>query len=215
MGWSWRRSKSFGPVRLNFSKSGVGVSVGVRGAPISAGPRGTYVHLSAGGFRYSQRLDGQVPGSPARSSHQPAPLGVTAVGQQVENLVPTGLVESNADDLLEEIKQKQAKISLAGFSALVALAGFGAFAVSLMVEVPPAVLWGTLTVGLFGLLATPWASWWDRRSRVVHIQYVLDPLGEKVQEGLERLLAAFQRALRSGRCKVRSMHGTGSATPGP
>ena len=114
MGWSWRRSKSFGPVRLNFSRSGVGVSVGVRGARISAGPRGTYVHLSAGGFRYSQRLDGPAPGSPATSSHQPAPLGPTAVGQRVENLMPTGLVESNADDLLEEIKQKQAKISLAG-----------------------------------------------------------------------------------------------------
>jgi hypothetical protein len=31
MGWSFRRSVSFGPVRLNFSKSGVGYSVGGSG----------------------------------------------------------------------------------------------------------------------------------------------------------------------------------------
>ena len=39
MGWSFRRSKSFGLFRLNFSKSGVGFSVGVKGARIGAMPR--------------------------------------------------------------------------------------------------------------------------------------------------------------------------------
>ena len=58
MGWSWRRSSSFGPFRLNFSKSGMGISAGVRGARLSVGPRGTYVNVGAGGFRYSHRLGG-------------------------------------------------------------------------------------------------------------------------------------------------------------
>ncbi len=31
MGWSWSKSKSFGPFRVNLSKSGVGFSVGGKG----------------------------------------------------------------------------------------------------------------------------------------------------------------------------------------
>lgn len=45
-----------GPLRLNFSGSGVGVSAGVRGARVSVGPRGTYVNFGLGGFQYRKKL---------------------------------------------------------------------------------------------------------------------------------------------------------------
>ncbi len=48
------------------------MSFGVRGARISTGPRGTYVHVGAGGFRYSQRIDGHRP-RPKRLSPPPSP----------------------------------------------------------------------------------------------------------------------------------------------
>jgi hypothetical protein len=51
MGWSFRRSKSFGLFRLNFSKSGVGYSFGVPGARIG---------LSAKGKKY---VRGGIPGT--------------------------------------------------------------------------------------------------------------------------------------------------------
>ena len=67
MGLSWHQSGGLGPLRLNSSSSGVGASVGVRGARLSVGPRGTYVHLGAEGFRYSQRIDGpRIPLGPNR-----------------------------------------------------------------------------------------------------------------------------------------------------
>lgn len=56
MGWFFRRSAKFGPFRLNFSKSGIGVSAGIRGARVSTGPRGTYVHLGTSGFYYRQKV---------------------------------------------------------------------------------------------------------------------------------------------------------------
>jgi hypothetical protein len=40
MGFSFRRSSSFGPFRFNFSKSGIGASVGVKGARVTLSPRG-------------------------------------------------------------------------------------------------------------------------------------------------------------------------------
>ncbi|MBR3247015.1 MAG: DUF4236 domain-containing protein [Clostridiales bacterium] len=56
MGLYFRKSKSVGPFRLNFSKSGVGVSTGVKGARVSFGPRGTYVHLGRHGLYYRQKI---------------------------------------------------------------------------------------------------------------------------------------------------------------
>ncbi|MDL2408882.1 DUF4236 domain-containing protein [Rhizobium calliandrae] len=47
-----RKSVKAGPFRFNFSKGGVGVSIGVRGLRIGAGPRGHYVHAGRGAFYY-------------------------------------------------------------------------------------------------------------------------------------------------------------------
>lgn len=71
MGFSFRRSIKLGPVRLNLSTRGVGVSAGVRGARVSVGPRGTYVTLGRGGFQYRAKLDNRLGGH--GSSPQPAP----------------------------------------------------------------------------------------------------------------------------------------------
>ena len=58
MGFYIRKSKSFGPFRLNFSKSGIGVSTGVKGARVSFSPKGTYVNLGRSGLYYRQKIGG-------------------------------------------------------------------------------------------------------------------------------------------------------------
>src|ERR1035441_1622235 len=40
MGWRFRRSLKLGPLRLNFSKSGIGVSTGVRGFRVGTDAKG-------------------------------------------------------------------------------------------------------------------------------------------------------------------------------
>ena len=52
MGFYIRKSISAGPFRFNLSKSGVGLSVGVRGLRIGTGPHGHYIHAGTGGFYY-------------------------------------------------------------------------------------------------------------------------------------------------------------------
>src|ERR1051326_237327 len=53
MGLFFRKSKKLGLFRLNFSKSGVGVSVGVKGARIGGNAKGqTYVHAGRKGVYY-------------------------------------------------------------------------------------------------------------------------------------------------------------------
>ena len=56
MGWFFKRSTKFGPLRLNFSKSGIGVSAGIRGARVSTGPKGTYINVGSKGFYYRQKF---------------------------------------------------------------------------------------------------------------------------------------------------------------
>jgi ribosomal protein S25 len=61
MGWSFRRSVNFGPLRFNFSKSGVGVSAGVKGTRASTGPRGTYIRVGSNGVYYRQKIGASPP----------------------------------------------------------------------------------------------------------------------------------------------------------
>lgn len=57
MGLYFRKSSSVGPFRLNFSKSGIGVSTGVKGARVSIGPRGTYINVGRNGVYYRKKID--------------------------------------------------------------------------------------------------------------------------------------------------------------
>jgi len=56
-----RRAKTFGPLRFNFSKGGIGVSAGVKGARIGVGPhRGPYVHVGRQGIYYRKTLGKRI-----------------------------------------------------------------------------------------------------------------------------------------------------------
>lgn len=56
MGWYLRKSVKIGPMRVNFSKRGVGASVGMKGFRIGSGPKGPYVAGGRGGLYFHQNL---------------------------------------------------------------------------------------------------------------------------------------------------------------
>jgi Protein of unknown function (DUF4236)/DnaJ domain len=111
MGFYFRKSVRFGPFRLNFSKSGIGVSAGVKGARVSTGPRGTYVHAGKHGFYYSQRID-QPPLTPKQNSpprwvnQQPALPSDAFV---IETADINQLTETSIKELLQEINERAAQ----------------------------------------------------------------------------------------------------------
>jgi Protein of unknown function (DUF4236) len=82
MGWSFRRSKSLGLFRLNFSKSGIGYSFGVKGARIGVNSKGKqYVRggIPGTGLYYQSSLpDAQhaQPGQTPQSTASVSPLGI-------------------------------------------------------------------------------------------------------------------------------------------
>ena len=58
MSFYLRKSIKVGPVRFNLSKSGIGVSGGVKGFRVGTGPRGNYIHMGRGGIYYRKTLGG-------------------------------------------------------------------------------------------------------------------------------------------------------------
>ena len=66
MGWYFRKSKSVGPFRVNFSKSGMSFSTGVKGARMSFGPKGTFVNVGGNGIYYRKKLGSSAKGNSFR-----------------------------------------------------------------------------------------------------------------------------------------------------
>jgi len=57
MGWYLRKALNLGLIRINLSKSGLGISAGVKGLRVGAGPRGKYLHAGREGLYYRTSLD--------------------------------------------------------------------------------------------------------------------------------------------------------------
>ncbi|OGI25010.1 MAG: hypothetical protein A2287_09320 [Candidatus Melainabacteria bacterium RIFOXYA12_FULL_32_12] len=56
MGIFIRKSFNVGPVKVNLSKSGIGVSAGVKGFRVGRGPNGNYIHTGRKGLYYKTNL---------------------------------------------------------------------------------------------------------------------------------------------------------------
>jgi hypothetical protein len=116
MGWSYRKSFGSGPFRINFSKSGISYSMGVKGARVNIGPRGTYVSLSSHGISYRRKLSdpGSVP-SPALPRNQ---VMFPAVYEPVHNISSAEieqLTDTDSKDFINELSEKAAKVSYANW----------------------------------------------------------------------------------------------------
>src|SRR5437762_9984685 len=112
MGWYLRKSFGLGPLRLNLSKSGIGYSLGVPGARVGVGPRGSYVRLGRGGVYY-QKYFSTDSSRTVRPSDFVRPANVEQLGTPVLTAPASELRDSSSDKLLQEIRQKHQKIRLA------------------------------------------------------------------------------------------------------
>ena len=104
MGWYLRKSFGFGPLRVNVSKSGIGYSLGVRGARIGANSRGTYIRMGRGGIYYQKYLQTNSvvpPSQPVPIQPQRGPEGELAV--VVQTASASSLQDSSATEMLQEI----------------------------------------------------------------------------------------------------------------
>lgn len=119
-----RKSVRFGPIRFNLSKSGIGVSGGVKGFRVGTGPKGNYVHMGRGGlyYRKCQSVNAQNHSS---SGIRPVPniadANCSAIPSikmhEVESAGTDQIVDSSSAELIKEIAAKRKKIAIAPICA--------------------------------------------------------------------------------------------------
>ncbi len=193
-----RSSVKAGPFRFNLSKSGVGISVGVRGLRVGTGPRGHYVHAGRNGIHYRASLGGR--GRPRPEAERPkksalsptlpsAPDGVAMV--EIESGDVLAMRDAASGELNDELNDRQRRWR---FSTMLCLAG-GIAAL--------AVAFGAGATGAVALATTPIAcgvgwgigTWIDQQRRVAVLLFDLDP---EARAQFEAMTSAFDELASCG-----------------
>ncbi len=216
MGIYFRKSIGVGPLRLNLSKSGVGASVGVKGARLGVNSRGAYVHLGRGGVYYRQTLasfggrSAPAPAAPAAPHpggwREPAAAhGSVGPFTAVTSGDVGQMADASAADLLASLTEAASaprRLVLAGvLGSLVVLLLMGVWAGALsplIRSAGPAAGLGALfggwvfVIGAFVAVLVAVRRADDRR-RSAHLEYQIDA---QLRPDLDRLYAGFAEMAR-------------------
>ena len=194
MGFYLRKAVSVGPFRFNLSKSGVGVSVGVKGFRIGAGPRGNYVHMGRGGLYYRATLNSPSASGPERPAADPNVSPANASPEemrQIESASTETIVDSSSAEVVAEMNVKRQKVQ---WWPLVV--GFG-LALGVYLANVSAPAW-TIELG-FGITAVAAlaAAFHDKLRKTTVLLYELD---SDVEQRYQKLHDAFQSLGSCGGC---------------
>ena len=173
MGFYLRKSINVGPLRFNLSKSGVGVSAGVKGLRFGVGPRGNYVHMGRGGLYYRATIPSS---SSSKPQHHPAqsidpliPPKTHAPLEEIESADIAKIVDSSSHELLNELNQKQ---KTARLWPIVAVASVIVLMIGLSSGWPN---WLLVLLLLAGIVGTYIAHSRDVLAKTVVLFYDFDP----------------------------------------
>ena len=130
MGLSVRKSVRVGPFRFNLSKSGIGVSAGIKGLRVGTGPRGNY--MGRGGFYYRQTLPSNSsapPIAPPKPVRAPTPVADTPSHtheplKEIDSGEIGLMVDSSSQALVDELNTKRKRLRLWPFVAALTVGAF-------------------------------------------------------------------------------------------
>lgn len=187
-----------GPFRFNLSKSGVGVSMGVRGLRVGTGPRGHYLHAGRNGIYYRTSLNGKSSPRPAAersrlpelSPNVPAAADDTMM-VEIESGDVLAMTDGSSAELLDELNDKQRRWR---FSTMLGLMGcIAALVVTFAAGAPGAVALAATAIAW----GSGWAvgKWIDGQRRVAVLLVDLDP---DAQRRFEAATDAFDELLSCG-----------------
>jgi hypothetical protein len=203
MAFYLRNSLRVGPIRFNLSKSGIGVSAGIRGLRLGTGPRGNYIHMGRHGLYYRATLpSGGTPGKatspPGSASGGPGERSIEAEPlREIESGDVSQMRDSSSTDLLAEFDAKRKKVRLA---PVVAVLGIALVVGLLSANVPSWVPVLALIVALLGFAA---ARVRDQLKKTVVLFYELEHDSERDYQGLHDAFDALKSCARTWHVKAK------------
>ncbi|MQA98269.1 MAG: DUF4236 domain-containing protein [Streptosporangiales bacterium] len=179
MGFYLHASLRAGPFRFTMSRAGMGVSAGVPGFRVGAGPRGHYVHMGGGAVHYRS-----MNGAPVRADHPYVPPGPTSspvVTHDVTGASIQQLVSVAPSELLSQLQAAARRIAIWPFATVLLLiaSGFlGKWA------------WLLLGIGAFGVI---WLALRDRATRSVVVMYDVNDEAARRFDDIVEAIGGLQR----------------------
>ncbi|MGE5053547.1 MAG: DUF4236 domain-containing protein [Acidobacteriota bacterium] len=190
MGFYLRKGFNFGPLRLNLSRSGLGASLGVKGARIGVGPKGSYIHMGRGGLYYrktlspSRRSLGRMPAEPV-----PQQLITDDNLQEISSKSALEMNDSSAADLLTELNRVKKRTARLPIAAVVGV-----------IVVCWSAIVGNYWLIALALLATIILALYARNSDVLKGTAILNySLEGEAAQAFEKLQAPFRQL---GTCQL-------------
>jgi hypothetical protein len=207
MGYFFRKRVGLGPFRLNFSKSGVGASVGVTGARVTVTPRGaTYVTVGRRGFYYRETLfesGRKQPGTPSVSAVGCSATGGSSPGQIVTAGV-SDLVDSSSERLLQQLNERASMgnpaIILYCLAGLLGLCGFVFVGDNQLTYTTGLPILAALGVMVFGLVVHKR----NTESRTSRLFYELDGAEQQKHSIVQQALGQLSQCQRIWRVEGES-----------
>lgn len=121
MGFYFRKSKNIGGLRFNFSKSGIGVSTGVKGVRVGTGPHGNYINIGANGIYYRKTWGNKRKNNDKFQRKQTVNKENNYKIENVEEIESGNvidIVDSSSEELVNELNTKLKKFSFKWLSLL-------------------------------------------------------------------------------------------------
>lgn len=209
MGFYIRKALKVGPLRFNLSKSGVGVSAGIKGLRLGTGPRGNYVHMGRGGLYFRKSLN--LPGgrATARSDTPPPlpglgepsgpkiPMGTVGPLEDIESGSVQEMVDASSAELLREMNEKRKKVRL--LPGAIALSIIGALLL-FVAHLPPwlVVLFSMVAIGFCCLVSMK-----DELRKTTVILYDLEPEVEAIYGSLHDAFGVLRSCSRTWHIEAR------------
>jgi hypothetical protein len=189
MGWSFRKSKSFGPFRLNFSKSGIGLSAGIKGARISTNSRGTYVNLGMNGMYYRKRISQKSANDTSSFAYQ---RSHESSNDDADNELMNSLTDTDSQAFINELESKDKMISFLQIYALVSFFCYILFISTMGFMIVTHIAWLVTAILILVLIIMGgnYVQKIDTQRRSLHLHYTMD--GE-LKSLYEKFLQYFEK----------------------
>lgn len=199
MGFYIRKALKVGPLRFNLSRSGIGVSAGIKGLRLGTGPRGNYIHMGRGGLYFRQSLNSP---NERRVEHpgarHPNPLpqflsegdlsGTVGPLQEIESGTVDQMVGASSAELLREINEKRKRARLLPAAVVVTLSMLVMLLLGAVNSGSQLLIGLAVVVGVAGGTICWLASLKDELRKTTIIMYHLEP---NVEAAYAKLHDAF------------------------
>lgn len=190
MGFYIRKAFKSGPVRLNLSKGGLGLSGGVTGARVGINTRGLYVHGGRHGLYYRKYLKQQK-----RSANQPGEYIQDGRTDQQSGIVylfrDTGATYSSKSAELKKVSRNQPALPSSELLTLQVQLAFVLAGLFIILFFITSLNWIILPALILAITSAVWIGWnsrWKKKSQSL-LEFITERTEQEKQFQIDVFLA--------------------------